>query len=132
QALRASEEPLAALEALDRSHAYVSYQDVFASPFFSRSYERYLKAETLAELGRFEEAIRWFSSFAELSFWDVAFLAPSFYRRAQIYDQLGRENEAKASYEEFLRLWADAEPELQDWIGRAESRVSELAKRPAG
>jgi tetratricopeptide (TPR) repeat protein len=126
QVLLKAEEPGAALAALGEKHPQTPYQDVNASPFLSLSYERYLRAETLASLGRLEEAVRWFSSFEEVSYYDIAFVAPSHYRRAQISERLGRPAKAAEHYRRFLRLWADADAELRPWRERAQTRLSAL------
>ena len=79
-----------------------------------------------------EEAIRWFSSFTENSFWDAAYLAPSHYRRAELCERLGRGEDAVEHYRRFLELWAEAEPELRPWVERARAKLEAAASPASG
>ena len=122
----------AALREMGDPQVWVNYQDILGSPFFSLSYERYVRAETLAGLGRLEEAIRQFSSFGELSYWDLVFQAPSHFRRAELYEELGRDGEAAEQYRRFLALWRQPDPDLRSWVERAEARLSTLSAAASG
>ena len=81
-----------------------------------------LRADALQALGRYREAIRWHS---------VVEFAPdqgySAYRRAQAYEALGQPERAAEEYAEFLRLWADADPDLRDLSEDARRRLEALA-----
>ncbi len=81
-----------------------------------------LRAEALQAMGRYQEAIRWHSM--------VTFGANrgySHYRRAQAYEALGDPDRAAAHYAEFLRLWANADPDLFDLVADARRRLEALA-----
>jgi tetratricopeptide (TPR) repeat protein len=65
--------PADALAALERLQTDVWFQFAVASPFYAGSYHRFLRAELLAELGRPEEAVRWWRSMAQRSPYEVIF-----------------------------------------------------------
>jgi hypothetical protein len=88
------------------------YDDPIASPFFSQSLERFLLAGLLAEQGRTEEALRWYSSFSGISVYDLVFLAPAHRERGRLLDSLGRQAEADVHYARAAELWAESDEEL--------------------
>ncbi len=90
-------------------------------------HERVLRAEALARTGRPEEALGWLASFEEHSASGRLHLAPALYRRGEILEQLGRRAEAAASYRRFIRLWRQAESELQPMVAEARRRAAQLA-----
>jgi hypothetical protein len=57
---------------------------------------------------------------------DLAYLAPSHLRRAELYDALGRRVEAAGHYQRFVALWRDCDAELRPARERAERRLAEL------
>jgi DNA-binding SARP family transcriptional activator/TolB-like protein len=95
---------------------------------YGRVYERWLRAELLQESGRFAEAVRWYATFPDPMGRDVAYLAPSHLRRAEIFDAGGEHEQAAFHYARFVELWADAEPELQPQVVRARQRLREIAR----
>jgi len=55
---------------------------------------------------------------------------PSALRRlAMLHEELGRPAEARRRYEEFLRLWRDADPELQPQVAEIRARLAALPAR---
>ena len=86
---RALHHPAAALRLLGRGSRSSPFVAGWTSGFVSQAYERYVRAELLHELGRDDEALRWYSTFAENSVYDLVYLAPSVYRQGQIYDGRG-------------------------------------------
>ncbi len=124
QSLQAEGLTARALELLERVQFHkVPYHHAYASPFFTQPLERYTRAEALREVGRAEEALTWYSSFAEVSVYDLTFLAPSHFRRAQIHEQRGDGAKATEHYRRFLDLWQDADPEFAEWVESARERV---------
>lgn len=81
--------------------------------------------EIEAELGRPREAAAHFRSL---------YVAPTFgrvlalYRLGDVYDQLGEREKARRAYEEFVALWADADPELQPLVQEARRRLATMAE----
>jgi tetratricopeptide (TPR) repeat protein len=102
-----------ALTALEQLQAVIPYNVKIASPFYSQPYERYVRAELANDLGREEEALRWYRSFAEHSIYDVMYQAPSLLRRGQIHERLGEPKEAAWHYTRFIELWQDCDPEFR-------------------
>lgn len=115
-----------ALEALEGIRFEVPPELFLDSPFYSQSYERYLRAETLAAVGRPEEALRWYGSFAALTSYDLIYVAPSHLRRAQIYERLGDRVDSARHYARFIELWRECDPELRPLVREAARRLVAL------
>lgn len=80
-----------------------------------------LRADALQALGRYREAIRWYSV------WLVGRNEGyAHYRQAQAYEALGELDRAAEHYAEFVRMWADADPDLQDRVEDARRRLAAL------
>jgi tetratricopeptide (TPR) repeat protein len=88
--------------------------------------ERFLYTELLRAAGRTREALRWLATFPDPTGSDLAYLAPSHLRRAELYDALGRRVEAAGHYQRFVALWRDCDAELRPARERAERRLAEL------
>ena len=99
----------AVLGHLAERHGSYSYQLAIFSPLFSQVRERWLRAEALHDLGRWEEADAWYESLAEINLFDVVFLAPAERRRAEIAERLGRPEEAAERRRRATELWRDAD-----------------------
>ncbi len=69
-----------ALAALERLKTDVWFQYAVGSPFFAGTYQRFLRAELLEQVGRVDEAIRWWETIAQRSPFELAF-APAAARR---------------------------------------------------
>jgi hypothetical protein len=95
-------------------------------PFHGLGLERFLHAEALVETGRGAEAEDWYASFGEHSPFGRVFLAHSHLRRAGIAAQRGDAAGAILHHERFVRLWRDADAELQPMVAEASRRVREL------
>ena len=118
------EEALSALEAARMPTNYIMTNN---STFYAQTYERYTRAELLNSLGRYDEALRWFSTFQGHARHDVVFLAPSHLKRGEIYERLGDREKAALHYRRFVVLWSDCDPELRPMVEHAESRLAQLA-----
>ncbi len=115
-----------AIEALEGARLGGLFELTIASPFFSQAYERYLRADLLAAEGRHQEALRWYSGFAEHSIYDLIFLAPSHLRRAEIHERLGQAERAAHHYRQFIELWRECDSELRPQADAAESRLAKI------
>ncbi len=104
----------------------ISYQDVFASPFFSQPYERLRRGMLARELGDPQAARRWLSSLAEVSFYDDALVPLSHLHRGELFEQQGDPDAAALHYRRFLELWSTADDELRPWLERAEAGLQRL------
>jgi DNA-binding SARP family transcriptional activator len=87
--LRTSGASAEALAVLEMPSADVWFQLVVASPFFAGTYERFLRAELLAELGKPVEALGWLDAIAERSPFELPFRAPALERQAALWKTLG-------------------------------------------
>jgi tetratricopeptide (TPR) repeat protein len=112
---------------LERARIQTYYQNTVASPVYSISFQRYLRAMLLEEVGRLEEAILWYGSVEQISMYDLVFLAPAHLRRAEIYERRGQLDRAAGHYQRFVELWSNCDPELRPLVDHAEQRLSELA-----
>jgi tetratricopeptide (TPR) repeat protein len=97
-----------------------------SSPLLSQALERYVRAEILYELGRHEEAYRWYETAGFHSLYDVIFLAPSYLRRAEIHERRGESQEALGHYRRFVTLWQECDPELRDRVDSARRSIARL------
>ncbi|HTO73867.1 MAG TPA: hypothetical protein VMJ30_08605, partial [Gemmatimonadales bacterium] len=80
-------------------------------------HERFLKAEALHALGRDEEALPWYQSFAGA--YDIPFLPLVHYRLAEIHHKLGDHERAAFHVARLRSMWRDADPELKAMVERA-------------
>lgn len=62
-----------ALRALESMWVEVWFQLTVASPFFSQAYDRYLRGEVLSALGRGDEAVRWRTTIAQRSPYELIY-----------------------------------------------------------
>jgi len=127
-AARLSGRPEAALEMLKSQ----TFEDTPAREFnwvTARTYGRFLRAELLFELGRYEEAVGWYATIPRLSMGyhlEALLLASVFRGRARSLDALGRYDEALHYYRRFVTRWQDADPHLQPQVEEARQRIREL------
>jgi serine/threonine protein kinase/tetratricopeptide (TPR) repeat protein len=117
---------VAALEALESAPRHVVRERLAGSPFFAQPQERYLRAQILESLRRYDEALEWYDSFWMPSIYDVIHLAPSHLRRAEIYRRLGDAEQARQHYVRFIELWQDADPEFQPQVAAAREALEAL------
>ena len=99
---------------------------MIASPFLSETYERFMRAELLLEVGRLEEALSWYENLFGSSVYEVAFRPIADLRRGQILERLGRAEEAAERYRHFIEAWRDCDPELRPAVVEAEGRLAAL------
>jgi tetratricopeptide (TPR) repeat protein len=124
--LRQQGHPEQALAELERAARRTPFVPAWTSGFVSQAYERYVRAELLHDLGRDDEALRWYGVFGDNSPYDLVYLAPSLYRQAQIYDARGQATLALDRYKRFVALWKDADPQLQPLVASARERIARL------
>jgi DNA-binding SARP family transcriptional activator len=116
-----------AVAELERLELSAAFESGWASPFLSLAPERYLLAELYLRRNRLDEALAWYRSLGENSFFDLPFLAPSHLRRGEIYERLGDRARALDEYRQMVRLWRDCDPQLRPLRAQAESRIAALA-----
>jgi len=108
--------------------------ELIDQPPYSEEYARYLRAELLYQLGRYDEARRWFETSFQTSFPntgnEVIYLAPSHLRLAEIYEHLGERGKAADHYSRFIELWQHCDPELRPTVEDAKSRLAVVVREP--
>ncbi len=117
-----------ALRELDGTRRQVLYQAGISSPFGAQAYGRFAHAEALAAAGREAEALVLFSSFAQVSNYELAFDAPARFARARIHEARGEREAAAADYRAFLGRWSGADEIFQPRVGEARARLEVLGK----
>ncbi len=107
------------------------FELTISSPFFSQAFERFQRAQLLEAEGRVDDALCWYSSFAEQSVFDLVYLGPAHLRSAELLERLGRRQEAAHYYERFIELWRECDPEFRPRVAAAEERLSALSATAA-
>ncbi|MGH7649685.1 MAG: hypothetical protein ACREND_16340, partial [Gemmatimonadaceae bacterium] len=123
---RAAGTPAAALTAFEHSARLTPWVTSWTSAFVSQAHERYARAELLHQLGRDEEALRWYRTFDENSPYDLVYVGPASYRQGQILEAHRRPAEAVVQYQRFVSLWRDCDPELKRFTDDAARRLAAL------
>lgn len=109
--LNARGDPAAALARLEQGRLDVWFQYAVASPFYAGTFERFLRAELLFAAGRVPEALRWWSTIAQRSPFELPFLAPSLRRQADAWRSLGDPERAATAEAAARVLWEN----LSSW-----------------
>ncbi len=104
------EEALAELE-MARTNAW--YGQTMASPLFARVAERWLRAEILYDLRRYDEAHDWFETIGEVSPSGLPYRSMALLKLASIAEIRGDTALAAEYRARFDALWADADPDLR-------------------
>lgn len=90
--------------------------------------ERYMRAHLLRELGRNQEALEWLATFPDPSGYDVAYLAPAHFMRAEIHEAGGNRRAALQHYRRAAELWRNADARLQPLADSARARSARLER----
>jgi tetratricopeptide (TPR) repeat protein len=101
--------------------------DLLANAVEVVSDHRFLLARALEALGRYDEALNWYRSYPDLSLNSPAQLGlvpASLLRIAEIHDRRGEQREARAAREKFVRMWRNADPELQPIVEAARAKIA--------
>lgn len=105
--------PEQALAELELARNATWYGQTMASPLYARVAERFLRAEILFDLGRFDEAEDWFETVGEISPTEYPYRSIAFLRLSEIAERRGDMEEASVRRAAFDALWADADPNLR-------------------
>jgi DNA-binding SARP family transcriptional activator/TolB-like protein len=128
QAARARGQPEEALSYLLQIEARRAWFDSEAM----HAFERWLRAEVLYDLGRYDEARHWYAGFGMKGMYDQTFMAPARLRLGDIYELLGDPETAISHYKRFLQRWKDCDPELHPQLEAAQRALERLAAEPTG
>lgn len=119
-------QPEQALGELERMRVGLEFPLMHTSPFMGHQYERILRAEILAELGRYEEAIRWYGPVSIMMSLDLSVRPWQHLKQAELYEKLGAYEKAIKHYERFLELWKGCDPKLRPHVEKVTERLSKL------
>ena len=123
----AEENPRTALRQLEGMRLQTWYEFAMYSPFYSLAYERFTRADLADKLNQEAEALKWFSSFSDFSFFDVRYEAPGHLKRARILARQKKNALAASHYRAFLTMWRDADSEFQPEILKARAELAGLS-----
>jgi len=103
------------------------YNVMVASPFYAATRPRYLRALTLAALGRREDAIAWFRNQPLWTAFDLAYLPGALLERARLLESAGRMREAAAELDAFLSRWSAPDSELAVRVEEARAMAARVS-----
>lgn len=127
RALLLEAKPAEALAAIDSATVKATWIAEAGSKHANGYRRRFLKARSLFELGRYEEAARWAGSVHDgFQAWMFELLPSTLLLQAESYAKLGDHHRAVERYDRFLELWKDAEPELQPVVDEARASRNRL------
>jgi tetratricopeptide (TPR) repeat protein len=115
-----------ALQYLEQLHLQTWYGLMATSPFYSRAYQRFLKAEILVEMGKYEPALKLYQSFSQYSVYDLIYHAPAIFKMGAIFEKLGKNELAAQHYDRFVSLWENCDPDFRGKVDEAGSRAAKL------
>jgi serine/threonine-protein kinase len=122
--------PALALHFLEQARMTVATSDQAWYPrYYSRPFGRFLRAEALRQLDRFDEALAWYATFGEKYGTEFAYHPAVFLRQAQIYERRGDSHRALACYQHFLARWQTADTEYRPLVRDVERHVARLSLR---
>jgi tetratricopeptide (TPR) repeat protein len=98
-------------------------------PFIALAGMRYLRGELLAEVGRTEEALGWFSGLGALSVPEAAYRPLGHLRQAELHTRLGNRTAALEHYTRFSRAWENGDPAVQPLVTQARRASASLSPR---
>ncbi len=113
-----------ALTIMESAPRHVTFGNHEMSDFLEQSQERYFRGELLASLGQHDQALRWFESTRNVA--SLLFNTIRFYKMAQCHDALGHPAEAIENYRQFIRVWADCDPEQKPLVDDARARLAQI------
>jgi tetratricopeptide (TPR) repeat protein len=113
---------LARFEAMPMQSAYPL---LLISDLYSHGFARYLRARTLQDVGRVEEAERWYGSLSANPY-ELVYRGPVHLHLAEMREQAGDREGAIEHYRAFIDLWKDADPELQPMVEEARAALARL------
>ncbi len=120
----------AAMRLIEKSRElYRPPPDSYHSPLAEQLIDRYLYADMLFGNGRYEDAEPWFlavNDTAHPSFFGVWAIGPVYLKTGQIYEELGRVEEAAEAYDKLISFWLDPDPELFWMVEEAQTRKEML------
>jgi tetratricopeptide (TPR) repeat protein/predicted Ser/Thr protein kinase len=124
QLARTRGRPQEALAALERIPTET--KNPLESPLVSEAYERFTRAQLLFELKRYDEALAWYEHLGESSIFEFIYLPIAHLWRGEIYDRLGKRDEAALHYARFIESWQGCDPQLRPMVELARRKLAAL------
>jgi tetratricopeptide (TPR) repeat protein len=118
-----------ALATLERQSLTIRWKYQARDALHRRPIGRFLRAEMLFNLGRYEEALGWYDGVAEFGRPGFVLLAPAYRRMGAIHERLGNRDRAIEYYSRFVARWRAADRDLQYPASMARRRLSQLSDR---
>jgi tetratricopeptide (TPR) repeat protein len=120
-----------ALALLERVQGDVPLELVYLKVFatvreFGQEHARYLRAEALMELRRYDDALRWYQTSFQGSPAELVYLAPGHLRQGQIFEARGEREKAATHYRRFMALWGNSDTPLASVVSDTRDRLSRL------
>ncbi|MEE9576398.1 MAG: tetratricopeptide repeat protein, partial [Gemmatimonadota bacterium] len=113
---------------LDASMTYAWYNLSHASGFHAKVHARWARAQALAEIGRTEEALRWYGSFGGHTVYDLPYQAPAHYEMGRLLEAAGDSSAAAGHYRRSIEMWSDADEEFKPLLLEVSERLSLLGQ----
>ena len=120
-----------ALNLLDETHPEKWWGLPAWNSFELQAYERYMRAELLKSLKRYEEALRWYSTLGYGGFMEFVYSPISHFKQGEVYEELGQPEKAAEHYAAFIEMWKDCDPELRPVVANAERSLERLLQEKA-
>ena len=115
-----------ALAEIEQTHPEVFWTATLGGLIESETYQRYMRGVLLAEMGRYQEALRWLGTLGQGSGDGFVYLAPKHLEIGKVYESMGEREKAIEHYGRFVELWQDCEPECQPLLEEVRERISRL------
>jgi tetratricopeptide (TPR) repeat protein len=123
EVLRARGKPAEALAALGEP---ISPTSMVGTGEYHVAHARFLRAELLRELKRWNEALRWYETFPDPGLYDLTYLPAVHAGMGATYEGLGDVAAAKASYRRAAALLANADADFGPTLARIRARLAAL------
>jgi serine/threonine protein kinase/tetratricopeptide (TPR) repeat protein len=112
-----------ALATLARQSLTIRWKYQARDALHRRPIGRFLRAEMLFNLGRYEEALGWYDGVAEFGRPGFVLLAPTYWRMGEIHERLGNRERAIEYYSRFVARWRTADRNLRDGASLVRHRL---------
>lgn len=93
---------------------------------FGQEHARYLRAEALVSLRRYDDALRWYRTAFQGSPAEPVYLAPGHLRQAQVHEARGEREQAATHYRHFVELWKDSDPPVRAIVTEAREKLARM------
>jgi tetratricopeptide (TPR) repeat protein len=113
-----------ALDELAAAAVDMPWEWIYFSPVHGQAHQRFLRAELLARLGRWEEAIHWYRCLDDFMALHLPYAVPAYLRCGVALQRLGEPERAREYLLRFAALWQDCDPEARPRLSRARAEAA--------